>query len=45
MPPNNKLGALLIHFLPWYKTEKDNIKRDYEYIKNGFQLAHDAMAR
>jgi len=28
MPPNNKPGALLLHFLPWYKTEKDNIERE-----------------
>ena len=29
----------------WYKTEKDDIKRDFDYFKNGFQLAQDAMAK
>jgi hypothetical protein len=41
---SEQLGALPLHFLLWYKTE-DNIKRDCDYIKNGFQMAQDAIVR
>jgi hypothetical protein len=29
----------------WYKTEKDNSKRNCDYIKNEVKLAQDAMVR
>ena len=29
----------------WYKTEKDNSKRNCDYIKNEVKLAQEAMVR